>query len=406
MTMRLVLAASGAAMVLMLATSPACAQRKYDPGASDTEIKIGQTMPYSGPASAYGTLGRTHAAYFKKINDEGGINGRKVTFITLDDGYAPPKTVEMVRRLVEQDEVLLMFGMLGTASNSAVHRYLNAKQIPQLFINAGASKFSDPKNFPWTLAYTQTYSVEAQIYAKHIVATKPEAKIAVLYQNDDFGKDYLSGLKEGLGARSRQIVAELSYEVTDPTVDSQIVALKASGADVLLNIATPKFAAMTIRRVYDVGWKPQHYVIGPASYIQSVLVPAGVEKAIGVITATSGMDPLDPQWDNDPGMTGYRAFMKKYYPDGDASDLLNTSAYNEAILMAQVLRECGDNLTRENVMHHAANRKEFRLPLSIPGTVFSTSPDDYRLIKTLQMRRFDGHRYVPISDMIRIGGQP
>jgi len=278
MTARLLLAAASAAMALTLAMSSVHAQKKYDPGASDTEIKIGQTMPYSGPASAYGTLGRAHAAYFKKINDEGGINGRKITFITLDDGYAPPKTVEMVRRLVEQDEVLLLFGMLGTATNSAVHKYLNAKHIPQLFINAGASKFSDPKNFPWTVAYTQTYSVEAQIYAKHIMATKPNAKIAVLYQNDDFGKDYLSGLKDGLGARGRQVVAEASYEVSDPTVDSQIVALKASGADVLLNVASPKFAAMAIRRVYDIGWKPQQYVVGPPRTSNRCWCPQGSRR--------------------------------------------------------------------------------------------------------------------------------
>jgi ABC-type branched-subunit amino acid transport system substrate-binding protein len=405
MTTKLVLAAISAALALMLA-STACAQKKYDPGASDTEIKIGQTMPYSGPASAYGTIGRAHAAYFKKINEEGGINGRKITFVSLDDGYAPPKTVEMVRRLVEQDEVLVLFGMLGTPTNSAVHKYLNAQHIPQLLINAGASKFSDPRNFPWTLAYTATYSVEAQIYARHIIATKPDAKIAVLYQNDDSGKDYLSGLKEGLGARSPQIVAEASYEISDPTVDSQIVALKGSGADVLVNASTPKFAAMAIRRVYDIGWRPVHYVVAVGAYIQSVLVPAGVEKSIGVITATSGKDPVDPQWDNDPGMNTYRAFMKKYYPDGDPNDILNTGAYNGAMLLVQVLRECGDDLTRENVMRHATHIKEMRLPLSIPGTVLSTAPDDYRLIKTLQMRRFDGQRYVPISDLIRIGGQP
>jgi ABC-type branched-subunit amino acid transport system substrate-binding protein len=406
MTQRLFLAAASATLALTLATSPVHSQKKYDPGASDTEIKIGQTMPYSGPASAYGTIGRTHAAYFKKINEEGGINGRKITFVSLDDGYAPPKTVEMVRRLVEQDDVLLLFGMLGTPTNSAVHKYLNAKGIPQLLINAGASKFSDPKNFPWTLAYPATYSVEAQVYAKHIIATKPGAKIAVLYQNDDAGKDYLAGLKEGLGARSRQIVAEASYEISDPTVDSQIVALKASGADVLVNASTPKFAAMAIRRVYDIDWKPVHYVVAIGSYIHSVLVPAGIEKSIGVITATSGKDPVDPQWNNDPGMIAYRAFMKRYYPDGDPNEILNAGAYNGAMLLVQVLRECGDDLTRENVMRHATHVKEMGLPLSVPGVVVSTSPDDYRLIKTLQMRRFDGQRYVPISDLIRIGGQP
>ena len=394
-----------AGLALTLAAPSTIAQKRYGPGASDTEIRIGQTMPYSGPASAYGTIGRVHAAYFRKINDEGGINGRQIRLISLDDSYSPPKTMEMVRRLVEQDQVLLLFGMVGTASNSAVHKYVNEHRVPHLLVNAGASKFTDPKGHPWTLAYIANYSLEAQVYARHILATKPEAKIAVLFQNDDFGKDYLAGFKEAMGARSGQIVAQASYEVSDPTVDSQVVTLKASGADVLFNVSSPKFAAMAIRKVYEIGWKPLHYLVAPGSPIRSVLVPAGVDRSIGVITAVGGKDPVDPQWNDDPGMTDYRAFMKKYYPEGDPDDNLNSAGYNQAVLMVQVLRACGDDLTRENLLRQATTLKDVQLPLSLPGALVSTGPDDYRLVKTLQMRRFDGQRYVPISDLIRIGGQ-
>ena len=311
------LACGVAATALALHLS-ALAQKKYDPGASDTEIKIGQSMPYSGPASAYGTLGRSEAAYFRKINDEGGINGRKIVFISLDDGYSPPKTVEATRRLVEQDEVLLMFGSLGTATNTAVHTYLNTRKVPQLFVATGAAKWNDPQNHPWTMGLQLNYQAEARIYAKHILQTRPNAKIAVLYQNDDSGKDYLKGLKDGLGEKAAtMIVAEASYEVADPTVDSQVVQLQGSGADVFVDFTTPKFAAQAIRKAYDTGWKPVHYLSSVGNYVASVLVPAGLDKSIGVISTQTSKDPNDSTWINDAGMVEWRAFMKKYYPDGD-----------------------------------------------------------------------------------------
>ena len=311
MTLTLMRTAAAAVFALALASAPALAQKKYDPGASDTEIKIGNTMPYSGPASAYGTIGKTEAAYFKKINEEGGINGRKINFITLDDGYSPPKAVEMARRLVEQDEVLFLFGTLGTPSNTAIHKYMNSKKVPQLFVATGAAKWNDPKNFPWTMGWQPNYHTEAEIYAKHILKTKPDAKIAVLYQNDDFGKDYLSGLKEGLGDKAKQIVATATYEVADPTVDSQIVQLQASGADVFLNIATPKFAAQAIRKAYDIGWKATQYLTNVSISVATVLTPAGLDKSIGIISSQYGKDPTDPQWANDAGMKEWRAFMAK-----------------------------------------------------------------------------------------------
>ena len=393
--------ALGLALGLALAASQALAQKKYDPGASDKEIKIGQTMPYSGPASAYGTIGKVEAAYFRKINDEGGINGRKITFISLDDGYSPPKTVEMVRRLVEQDEVLLLFNTLGTPSNTAIHKYMNAKKVPQLFVATGATKWNDPKGNPWTMGWQPNYQTETTIYAKHILATKPNAKIAVLYQNDDYGKDYLKGLEDGLGDKAKtMIVARASYETSDPTVDSQIVQLQASGADVFVNITTPKFAAQAIRKAYDIGWKPVQYLNNVSLSVGSVLTPAGLEKSVGLITAQYGKDPTDPQWANDPGMNEWRAFMAKYYPEGDTKDASNVYGYGAARTLVQVLKQCGDNLTRENVMKQAGSLKDFDPGTSLPGIKINTSASDFAPIQAVQLARFDGKTWVLFGQVI------
>jgi branched-chain amino acid transport system substrate-binding protein len=379
---------------LALVVTPAQAQKKYDAGASDTEIKIGNIMPYSGPASAYGAIGKTEAAYFKMINEQGGINGRKINFISLDDGYSPPKTVEMARRLVEQEEVLLIFNSLGTPPNSAIHAYMNAKKVPQLFVATGASKWNDPKNFPWTMGWQPNYQTEARVYAADILRTKPDAKIAVLYQNDDYGKDYLKGFKDGLGEKaSKLIVAEASYETTDPTVDSQIVALKASGANVFFNITTPKFAAMAIRKAYDIDWKPVEYLNNVSNSIGSVLTPAGLEKSVGLISTQYLKDPTDKTWDNDAGVKEWRAFMAKYNPDANLADTSNIVGYAVAQTMMQVLKQCGDNLTRENVMKQAASLKDLQLGLLLPGVKISTGPADFAPIEAMQLSRFDGKQW-------------
>jgi branched-chain amino acid transport system substrate-binding protein len=386
---------------LVVAAPTAIAQKKYDPGASDTEIRIGQTMPYSGPASAYGTIGKVEAAYFRKINDEGGINGRKINFVTLDDGYSPPKAVEMARKLVEQDEVLLVFQTLGTAVNTAIQKYFNAKKVPQLFVATGATKWNDPKGNPWTMGWQPNYQTETTIYAKHILKEKPNAKIGVLYQNDDYGKDYLKGLKDGLGDKaSKMIVAEVSYEVSEPTVDSQIVQLQGSGADVFVNITTPKFAAQAIRKAYDIGWKPVHYLNNVSVGVGSVLTPAGLEKSVGLISTAYVKDPTDLQWDNDPGMTEWRAFMKKYYADGSLSDNFNVYGYTVAQTLVQVLKQCGDDLTRENVMRQAANLKDFAPATLLPGIKMNTSSSDFAPIQAVQLIRFDGKSWVRFGDVI------
>ena len=382
-------------------SSSVFAQKKYDPGASDTEIRIGQTMPYSGPASAYGAIGKVEAAYFRKINDEGGINGRKIKFISVDDGYSPPKTVEMTRRLVEQDEVLLLFQSLGTAANTAIHKYVNTKKVPHLFVATGATKWGDPKNFPWTMGWQPTYQTEARIYAKDILANHPNAKIAVLYQNDDYGKDYLKGLKEGLGDKAAKlIVKEASYEITDPTIDSQLVSLKGSGADVFVNITTPKFASLAIRKVHDLGWKPVHYLNVVSNSIGAVLAPAGFEKAVGVITSSYLKTADDPQWANDPAMKDFLAFLKKYLPEAEPADGLNVYGYSVAQTLVHVLKQCGDNLTRENVMKQAASLKNLELPLATPGVRINTGSQDYYPIESLQLARFDGKRWVPYGKVI------
>ncbi len=391
--------------ILFLAISlglalPAAAQKKYDPGASDREIKIGNTNPYSGPASAYGTIGKSIAAYFKMVNEQGGINGRKVNFISYDDGYSPPRTVEMARKLVEQDEVLFVFQTLGTPSNTAIHKYMNMKKVPQMFVATGASKWGDPKNFPWTMGWQPNYQSEAKAYAQHILKTKPNAKIAVLYQNDDYGKDYLKGFHDGLGARKSMIVKEVSYEVADPTVDSQIVQLQASGADVFFNITTPKFAAQAIRKAYDIGWKPVHYLNNVSNSVGSVLTPAGLEKAVGIISSAYIKDATDSTWANDKAIAQWREFMKKYYPEGNQADVFNVYGYSVGATIAQVLRQCGDNLTRENIMRQAANLKGWRPETLLPGVSITTSADDFAPIEAVQLERFNGKQWELFGEVL------
>ena len=391
---------SAAALVLLVVTLPAQAQKKYDPGASDAEIKIGNLMPYSGPASAYATIGKVEAAYFNKINDAGGVNGRKINFISVDDGYSPSKAVEMTRRLVEQDQVLFIFNSLGTPSNSAVHKYLNAKQVPQLFVATGASKWGDPKHYPWTMGGQPNYRSEGRIYALHILKTRPNARIGVLYQNDDYGKDYLQGFKEGLGDQAKLIVAEVSYEVTDPTIDSQILALKGSGADVFFNISTPKFAAMAIRKAYDIGWHPLQYLNNLSISVGSVLTPAGLDKAAGVLSVAYYKDPTDKKWESDPAIREWTAFMQKYYPEGNRSDSLNVYGYALAQMLVQVLRQAGDTLTRANVMRQAANLKDLQLPVALPGVKINTSPTDFFPFESMQLQRFDGRQWVLFGEVM------
>ncbi len=398
--------AFGTVVAAALGLSPAVATTawaagKYGPGASDTEIKLGQTMPYSGPASAYATIGKVEAAYFKMINDNGGINGRKITLISLDDGYSPPKTVEQVRRLVEQDEVLALFQTLGTATNSAIQKYVNAKKVPHLLLATGATKWGDPEHFPWTMGFNLSYQSEGQIYAKYLLKNKPNAKIGILYQNDDFGKDLLKGVMEGLGAaNAKMVVAQQSYEVTDPTVDSQILALQGSGADTFIDITTPKFGAQAVRKAFDSGWKPLHFLNNVSASIGSVLVPAGVDKAIGAITVSYYKDQNDPQWKDDPAMLEWRAFMGRYYRDGDPKDQSNLYGYLAAQIMVQILKQCGNDLTRENVMKQAANLKNFKLPLLLPGMSIDTGPADFFPVQQAQLQRFTGTQWQLFGDII------
>lgn len=392
---------AASAITIALSVSSAYAQKKYDPGATDAEIKIGQTVPFSGPASAYATIGKAQAAYFKMINDEGGINGRKINLIQYDDAYSPPKTVEQVRKLVESDEVLLTFQLVGTPPNAAVQKYLNQKKVPQLFAATGASRFSDPKNFPWTIGFNPNYQSEGRIYGKYILANYPNAKIGILFQNDDLGRDYVTGLKEGLGEKAKtMIVGETSYELTDPTIDSQIVKLKSLGADLLYDASTPKFAAQAIKKVADLGWKPVHILDINATSVGAVMKPAGLENSKGIISVNYGKDPLDPMWKDDAGMKKYFAFMAKYYPEGDKDSSFNTYGFSTAQLLVHVLKECGDNLTRENVMKQATSLKNVQLDLSLPGIVGSTSPTDYRVNKQLQMMKFDGERWEGFGPII------
>jgi branched-chain amino acid transport system substrate-binding protein len=402
------LAAASLALALIAATtSTASAQKKYDTGATDTEIKVGNIMPYSGPASAYGIIGRTEAAYFKKINDEGGINGRKINFVSYDDAYSPPKAVEQARKLVESDEVLFIFNSLGTPSNSAIQKYMNAKKVPQILVATGATKWNDPKDFPWTMGWQPSYQSETQIYAKWLLKNKPDAKIAVLFQNDDYGKDYLKGLKDGLGAKAASmIVMEESYETSEPTIDSHIVKLKSTGADVFMNITTPKFAAQAIKKVAEVGWKPLHFLNNVSGSVGSVLKPAGFENAQDIISADYLKDISDPQWNSDPGMKDFIAFMNKYFPDGDKLDHGTIVGYGVAQTLVQILKQCGDDLTRENVMKQAASLKNFRTEVLLPGIQINTSATDFAPISQLQLERFKGEKWDLFGDVISadVGG--
>jgi branched-chain amino acid transport system substrate-binding protein len=390
-----------ALLAAALASPAAFAQKKYDPGANDKEIRVGNTNPYSGPASAYGTIGKSIGAYFKMVNDQGGINGRKVVWISYDDGYSPPKTVEMARKLVEQDQVLFLFQTLGTPSNTAIHKYMNAKKVPQAFVATGATKWNDPRNFPWTMGWQPNYQTEGRIYAEHILKNNPKAKIGILYQNDDYGKDYLNGFKDGLGAKAASmIVKEVSYEVTDPTVDSQIVQLQASGADTFFNITTPKFSAQAIRKAYDTGWKPTHYLNNVGASVGAALKPAGLEKSVGLISTAYYKDPLDPQWKDDPSVKAWEAFMKKYYPEGNLADQSNMYGYTVAQTLHQVLKQAGNNLTRANIMKQAASLKDYRPETMLPGIRMNTSFNDYAPIESEQLIRFDGQQWQRFGPII------
>ena len=396
------LGAFSAALALLAATSSgALAQKKYDIGASDTEIKIGNITPYSGPASAYGVIGKTEEAYFRKINAEGGINGRKINFITYDDGYSPPKAVEQVRKLVESDEVLVVFNPLGTPSNTAIQKYLNSKKVPQLFVATGATKWNDPKNFPWTMGWQPSYQSEAQIYAKWLMKEKPDAKVAILYQNDDFGKDYLKGTKDGFGAKAAStIIMEESYEVSEPSIDGHIVKIKAANPDVLLIYATPKFGAQTIKKTAELGWKPLQIITNVSASVGSVMQPAGFENAQNVLSAAYAKDGADPQWNDDPGMKKWLAFLDKYMPGADRTDGSIVYGYGVAQTMVKVLQMCGDDLTRANVMKQAASLKDFAPDTLLPGITINTSATDYAPIEQLQMMRFKGEKWDLFGDII------
>ena len=397
---KLVLTAAAAAFSL-LATQSAFAQKRYDTGASDSEIKIGNIMPYSGPASAYGIIGKTEEAYFKMINEAGGVNGRKINFISYDDGYSPPKAVEQTRKLIESDEVLLIFNALGTPSQTAVQKYHNAKKVPQLFVATGASKWNDPKDFPWTMGFQPSYRVEARIFAKYILKEKPNAKVAIFYANDDFGKDYLAGIKDIFGSKaSSLIVAEESYETTEPSIDSHIVKLKGTGADVFVNISTPKFAAQAIKKMAELEWKPTHVLTDVSVSIGAVMKPAGLEASEGILSAQYMKDASDPQWKDDEGMKKFMAFIDKYMPGANVADLNLAYGYAAAQTMVQVLKQCGDDLTRENVMKQAASLKDFAPDTLIPGIKVSTSPTDFGPIEQLKMMQFKGGKWELFGDII------
>src|SRR5712671_2480686 len=398
---------SAAFAVLAGSSSGALAQKKYDTGATDTEIKIGNIMPYSGPASAYGVIGKTEAAYFKKINDAGGINGRKINFISYDDGYSPPKTVEQARKLVESDEVLFIFNSLGTPPNTAIQKYMNSKKVPQLFVATGATKWNDPKEFPWTMGWQPNYQSESRIYAKYILKEMPNAKIAILYQNDDYGKDYVKGLKDGLGAKAASmIVAEDSYETTQPTIDSNIVKLKSTNADVFFNVTTPKFAAQAIKKLTEIEWKPLHFLNNVSASIGSVMKPAGFENSQNIISSNYLKDTSDPQWKDDAGMKACDEFLAKYFPEGNRVDSSVMYGYTVAQGMVHVLKQCGDNLTRENVMKQAANIKNLEIGSLLPGVKVNTGPEDFAPISQLQLMKFNGEKWDLFGEVVSgdVGG--
>jgi ABC-type branched-subunit amino acid transport system substrate-binding protein len=392
---------AAAAAFSLLATQSALAQKKYDTGATDTEIKIGNVEAYSGPASAYGIIGKTEEAYFKMINDQGGINGRKINWISYDDGYSPPKTVEQVRKLIESDEVLFIFNALGTPTQTAVQKYQNNKKVPQLFVATGASKWNDPKDFPWTMGFQPSYRVEARIFAKYILKEKPNAKVAVFYQNDDFGKDYVAGLKDIFGEKAKDlIVAEESYETTEPSIDSHIVKLKGTGADVFVDISTPKFAAQAIKKMAEMQWKPMHLLTDVSISIGAVMKPAGLEASEGILSAGYLKDASDPQWKDDAGMKKFMAFQAKYMPDANIADANLVYGFAAAETMVQVLKQCGDNLTRENVMKQAASLKDFAPDTLIPGIKVNTSATDFAPIEQLKMMQFKNGRWDLFGDII------
>jgi branched-chain amino acid transport system substrate-binding protein len=377
-------------LVALAICQPLSAQTNPTPGVSKTEIRIGNTMPYSGPGSAYATIGRAEAAYFAMVNDQGGVNGRRINFISLDDAYSPPKTVEQIRRLVESEEVLLIFSSFGTATVTAVQKYLNQQKVPQLFFVTGASKWENRKMFPWMLGWQPTYRTEGAIFAKHIIRVKPQAKIGVLYQNDDYGKDYVMGLKDGLGARAAtMIVEEMSYQLSDPTIDSQVVALKASGADVFVDVTTAKFSAQAIRKSFEIGWNPLHMLNSISASVATVLEPAGLEKSVGIVSAAYSKDPSDPQFANDAGVHDYLGWMRRYYPDGDPANSINVNSYNRAMTLLQVLKQCGDDLSRENVMRQA-DSLDLELPMLLPGVRIKTGPTRTVAIHAMQLQRFTG----------------
>jgi ABC-type branched-subunit amino acid transport system substrate-binding protein len=388
------------APIAAMTATAANAEKKYAPGASDTEIKIGNIMPYSGPASSYGVIGKTEAAYFDKINAEGGVNGRKIKFISYDDAYSPPKAIEQARKLVEGDEVLLIFQSLGTPSNSAIQKYMNAKKVPQLFVATGATKWGDPKNFPWTMGWQPNYQSEGRIYGKYILEHFPNAKIAVFWQNDDAGRDQVKGLRDGLGDKANMIIADKSYEVSDPSIDSQIVALHDSGADTFFSWAAPKGSAQAIRKVGELGWKPKFFLANVSTSVAGVLKPASLEFAKDIISTAYLKDPTDPAWKDDPGVKTWRAFMDKYYPDGDKTNNNNIYGYAAAQTMVQVLMQCGDDLTRENVMKQAASLKNFSSDVMLPGIKINTGPDDFFPIEQMQLMRFDGEAWRLFGDVI------
>ncbi len=390
-----------AAVAVLAATSTASAQKKYDVGATDTEIKIGNIMPYSGPLSAYGVIGETEAAYFRMINEQGGINGRKINFISYDDAYSPPKTVEQARKLVESDEVLLIFHALGTPTNSAIHKYMNTKKVPHLFVSSGATKWNDPKHFPWTTGWQPNYQSEARSFAKYVLNEKPDARIGVFFQNDDSGVDFMKGFRDGLGDKARSmIVAEESYETSEPTIDSHIVKMKSANVDVIVNFATPKFAAQAIKKIAEIGWKPMHVMTSVSISVASVMKPAGLENGQGIVSATYLKDATDAQWKDDPGIRRFDQFLTKYYPRGNQADVLVLTGYSAAQSLVHVLKACGDNLTRENVMKQAASLKDVELDGLLPGIKMNTSANDFGPIQDLQLIRFKGESWERFGDVI------
>ena len=405
MTVKRIIAMSLSAVSFVFVSGAAWTAGQYGPGAGDTEIKIGNTMPYSGPASSYGVIGKSEAAYFAMINEQGGIKGRKINFVSRDDSYSPPKTVEQVRKMVEEEGVLLLFQTLGTPSNTAIQGYLNDNKVPQLFVATGADKWNDPKNHPWTMGWQPSYRIEARIYARYILKTQPDAKIAVLYQNDDFGKDYLIGLREGLGDKANQlIVTSQSYETTDPTVDQQVMSLQGSGANVLLTAAIPKFAAQAIRKVSDIGWKPMHFLTNVSTSVAAVMQPAGLEKGVGIISAGYNKDPTDPQWQDTPEYKEWLAWMKKYNSSVNVRDIETVYGYSAAQTLVAVLSATGDNLTRENVMQQAASIHDLKLPMQLPGIAVNTSANDFAPIKQMQLEKFDGTTWKLFGEVISGSG--